>query len=126
MIPTKEIYTPTKLKVNALTGTADSVPFDVGRQSIRGTSRVNHIYPETGETITEADSFELRRVLAVNASGVSTRSIKQYDKDGNALLLGATRTQFEVVIRGTYVLRKILDTTEDMGAGQTYGNDEGV
>ena len=121
MIPTKEIYTPTKLKVNALTGTADSVPFDVG-----GHSRVNHIYPSAAETITEEDSFELRRVLAVDASGFSTRSIKQYDKDGDPILLGSLRTQFEVVIRGTYVLRKILNTTESMGAGQTFGLEEVV
>lgn len=121
MILSKEIFAPATGTTNTLTGTTDSVPFNVD-----GHSRVNHIYPDSGETITNADSFELRRVLAVDANGFSTRSIKQYDQDGNALLLGSTRTQFEVLIRGTYVLRKLLTTGESMGAGQTYGNEEGV
>ena len=124
MIPTKEIFAPATGTTNTLTGTTDSVPFNVD-----GHSRVNHIYPDSGETITEDDSFELRRVLAVDANGHSTRSIQQYERIlgvDTVIFLGNTRTQFEVLIRGTYVLRKLKSTTEAMGAGQTYGNDEGV
>ena len=96
------------------TGTSDT--FDVD-----GHSRVVYIAPAAGEALTEDDAYELRRVVAEGPQ----RSIKQYDKDG-AILLGASLPQFEVLIRGTYVIKKILATTESVGVYQTYGNDEGV
>ena len=116
MIPAREIFAPSTSTTNTLTGTVNSEPFNVD-----GHSRVVYTAPAAGETLTEVDSFELRRVIAETPQ----RSIKLYDKDG-AILLGAGRTQFEVVIRGTYVIRKILSTTESVGVYQTYGNDEGV
>ena len=120
MIAAREIFAPSTSTTNTLTGTVNSEPFNVD-----GHSRVVYIAPDSGETITEADAFELRRVEDLAAGPVPQRSIKQYDKDG-AILLGAGRTQFEIVIRGTYIIRKILTTTENMGVYQTYGNDEGV
>ncbi len=120
MIQAKTIFAPSKTTNNSLTGTTDSLPFNVD-----GHSRVNYIWPLVGETITEADIFELRRVIA----SAPQRSIRQYEKINGVdtvILLGSTRTQFEVLVRGTYLLRKLKSTTEDMGASQTYGNDEGV
>ena len=120
MIQAKLIFSPATGTTNTLTGTTDSLPFNVD-----GHSRVNHIYPDAGESLTESDSFELRRVIATGPQ----RSIQQYERIigvDTVILLGNTRTQFEVLIRGTYVLRKLKSTTEKVGAAQTYGNDEGV
>ena len=113
MIQAKEILVPT-------TGTATSDPFSVG-----GHSRVVYLAPSAGETLSEDDAFELRRVVAEDTNGDPAQTIKMYDKDG-AILLGASIPQFEVVIRGTYVIKKILSTTESVGVYQTYGNEEGV
>ena len=116
MIPAREIFAPGTGTTNTLTGTVNSVPFNVD-----GHSRVVYIAPAAGETLTEADSFELRRVFAEGPQ----RSAAQYDSDG-VIMLGNVMTQFEVLIRGTYVIRKLKTTTESVGVYQTYGNDEGV
>jgi len=116
MIAAREIFAPGTGTTNTLTGTVNSVPFNVD-----GHSRVVYIAPAAGESLTEADSFELRRVFDEGPQ----RSIKQYDKDG-AILLGANLPQFEILIRGTYVVTKLSTTTESVGVYQTYGNDEGV
>ncbi len=110
MIAAKEILVPTE------DTSATSDEFDVD-----GHSRVIYIAPDSGETLTDDDAFELRRVVAVDP----IRSIKQYDKDG-AILLGANLPQFEVMIRGTYLIEKILGTTEAVGVYMTYGLEEGV
>lgn len=110
MIEGKVAYAPT-------TGQAGTpVAFDVDKYS-----RVVYLAPAAGETLTEDDSFELRRVVAEDPE----RSIKMYDKDG-AILLGASLPQFEILIRGTYILEKILDTTESVGAYYTHGLAEAV
>jgi len=92
--------------------------------SVDSRSRVVYIYPSTGDTLTDDDSFELRRVVTLDSNDNPDQTVKQYDKDG-AILLGANIPQFEVVIRGTYLVEKILATTEAVGVAQTYGNDEG-
>jgi hypothetical protein len=98
-----------KKKVYDFTLVQDKTPeiFTVGPHSM-----VVFLEPITGETLTEADSFELRRVIAIT----STRSIKQFHLDKTAILLGATLPQFEVVAAGDYILDKILDTTESTAA----------
>ena len=116
MIQAKEIFAPATGTTNTLTGDTNSSEF-----SVDGHSRVVYIAPNAAEALSEADAFELRRVVAETPQ----RSIKQYDKDG-AILLGSTLPQFEVLIRGTYVIRKILSTTESVGVYQTYGNEEAV
>ncbi len=114
MIQAKEILVPTEDSA----GTSDS--FDVD-----GHSRVVYLAPDAGETLTDDDTFELRRVIEVDSNDDPVRSIKQYDKDG-PILLGANLPQFEVMIRGTYLLEKLLATTEAVGAYMTYGLEEGV
>ena len=109
MIQAKEILAPA-------TGTGTSDSFNVD-----GHSRVVYIAPNAGEALSEDDAFELRRVVDTEP----VRSIKMYDKDG-AILLGASIPQFEILIRGTYLVKKISSTTESVGVYQTYGNDEGV
>jgi len=111
MIPADLILAPS----TGSTGTSDT--FDVD-----GHSRVVYIAPATGETLSENDAFELRRVVDDDPTD---RTIKQFDSNG-AILLGASLPQFEVLIRGTYVVKKILATTESVGVYSTYGNDEGV
>lgn len=110
MLAAKEILAPS----TGATGTSETVTVD-------GHSRVVYLAPNAGETLTEDDAFELRRVVAEDPQ----RSIKQYDKDG-AILLGANLPQFEILIRGTYVIKKIGATTESVGVYETYGNDEAV
>ena len=114
MILAKEILAPTT------DSSATSDPF-----SVDGHSRVVYLAPSTGSTLSDDDAFELRRVVSLDTSGAPDQTVKMYDKDG-AILLGANIPQFEVVIRGTYVIEKILATTESVGVYQTYGNDEGV
>jgi hypothetical protein len=116
MIPVTEVFAPATGTTNTLTGTANSEEIKVD-----GHSRVVTLAPSAGNTLTEDSSFELRRVVAEDPQ----RSIKQYDKDG-AILLGASLPQFEILIRGTYIITKLLTTTESVGVYQTYGNDEGV
>lgn len=116
MIPGKEIFAPATGTTNTLTGDTNSEEF-----SVDGHSRVVYIAPAAGESLTEADSFELRRVIDEDPQ----RSTAQYDSDG-VIMLGNVMTQFEVLIRGTYVIRKLKTTTESVGVYQTYGNDEGV
>jgi len=110
IIQSIEITTP------ATASGGNSEPFDVD-----GNSRIVYIAPNAGSTLTENDSFELRRVIGEGP----LRTTKQFDTDG-AILLGASRTQFEVMIRGTYVITKILATTESVGVYQTYGLETGV
>ncbi len=110
MIQAKEIFTPSTDSA----GTSDT--FDVDKHS-----RVIYLAPDSGETLTDDDAFELRRVVAEDP----IRSIKQLDKDG-AILLGANLPQFEVVIRGTYLIEKLLGTTEAVGVYETFGFERGV
>lgn len=114
MIQAKEILAPTT------DSSATSDPFDVD-----GHSRVVYIAPDSGDTLTDDDAFELRRVVSEDSNGNPDQTVKMYDKDG-AILLGASLPQVEVLIRGTYVVEKILATTESVGVYQTYGNEEGV
>jgi hypothetical protein len=117
MIPSTEIFAPATGTTNTLTGDTNSDAIKVD-----GHSRVIYLAPTVGETLTEDDAFELRRVVDETPT---QRSIKQYDTNG-AILLGANMAQFEILIRGSYVIRKIATTTELVGLYQTYGNDEGV
>ena len=114
MIDGKQILAPTA------DSSSTSDPFDVDERS-----RVVWIAPSTGDTLTDDDSFELRRVITLDSNDNPDQTIKQYDLDGTAILLGANVPQFEVVIRGTYLVEKILATSESVGVYQTYGNDEG-
>lgn len=114
MIQAKEILAPTT------DSSSTSDPFNVD-----GHSRVVYIAPSTGSTLTEDDAFELRRVVSLDSNGNPDQTVKMYDKSG-AILLGASLPQFEILIRGTYVVEKILATTEAVGVYQTYGNEEGV
>ncbi len=84
---------------------------------VSGRSQVVYLAPTAGSTLTEADSFELRRVISTDSS----RTIKQYLLDKTAILLGGTLPQFEVVIAGDYIVKKILDTTEVVGAYRVDG-----
>ena len=110
MIDGKVILAPTQ------DSSATSDAFDVDK-----CSRVVWIAPDSGETLTDDDAFELRRVVDTGP----VRSVKMYDKDG-AILLGANMPQFEILIRGTYEVVKILATTEAVGVYQTYGSEEGL
>lgn len=85
--------------------------------TVGGHSQIITIEPITGDTLTEADSFELRRVIEPSAP----RSIKQFHLDKTAILLGATLTQYEIVIKGNYIIDKILNTTESTAAFRTIG-----
>jgi hypothetical protein len=109
MIAAKEILAPS----TGATGTSES--FDVDDRS-----RTVYLAPNAGETLTEDDTYELRRVVAEGP----VRSIKVVDA-GTDVLLGANNVQFEVLIRGTYLVKKILSTTESVGVYQTYGIEEG-
>lgn len=109
MISSTQILAPTE------DSAATSDTFDVGK-----TSRVVFIAPSTGEDITDDDSFEL--CLVIDESPI--RSVRQFDKDG-AILLGASMTQFEVMLRGTYLVKKILSTSEPIGVYQRYGLERG-
>lgn len=114
MITGKEIYAPTTGQVNTPT------PFHVDKYS-----QVVFLAPAAGETLTEDDSFQLRRVIEVDGAGAVVRSLPVVDS-GGAVLLGANNTQAEVLIRGTYILSKILDTTESVGAYRNHGIEEAV
>ena len=111
MIDGKVILAPTQ------DSSATSTAFDVDK-----CSRVVWIAPDSGETLTDDDAFELRRVVDTGP----VRSVKLYDSDGNAILLGANQPQFEIMIRGTYLVQKILATTESVGVYQTYGAEDGL
>ena len=101
-----EIYEPTLLQ--------DKTPvvFEVGARSV-----VCYIAPSVLEVITQNDSFELRRVVATGPQ----RTIKQFDRDRNAILMGLNQPQAEVMLTGDYIWKKILDTTELMGAYKVAG-----
>lgn len=101
-------------------GNPDSEPFDVNTRS-----EVIYLVPSSGDTLSEDDTYELRRVVAWDENGDPSQSIKIND-EGTAVLLGANNPHFEVVIRGTYIVRKILATTETVSVKRTYGNDEGA
>jgi hypothetical protein len=113
MISGKQILAPTT------DSSAESDMFEVDERS-----RVVYIAPDSGETLTEDDAFQLCRVISVDSND-NADEVLPVKEDGAVLTLGANRTQFEVVIRGTYVIQKILATTESVGVYQTYGNDEG-
>ena len=95
---------------------ATSSSFDVDRSS-----RIVWIAPNAGETLTEDDAFELRRIIDTGPE----RSVLMY-QDGNPIYLGASQPQFEILIRGTYEVVKILATTESVGVYETYGAEEGL
>jgi len=101
-----EIYEATLLQ--------DKTPavFEVGARSV-----VCYIAPSVLEVITENDSFELRRVITKSPQ----RTIKQYDRDRLAILMGLNQPQCEVIITGDYIWKKILNTTELMGVYKVAG-----
>ncbi len=101
-----EVYEPTTLQ--------DKTPviFEVGSRS-----QVVYLAPTAGETLSEADSFELRRVIAINP----TRSIKEYHLDKTPILLGNTLISWEIMSSGDYIIKKILNTTELVGAYHVAG-----
>jgi len=103
-----------EVNIYAATLLQDKTPgvFEVGARTV-----VVYLSPAAGETLTENDSFELRRLVAKSPQ----RTIKQFDRDRNAILLGANQPQFEVMIRGDYIVDKILNTTESVGANRVAG-----
>ncbi len=91
--------------------------FTVGPHSV-----VVFLEPLTGEALAEADSFELRRVIAIT----TTRSIKQYHLDKTAILLGGTLPQFEIVTAGDYIIDKIENTAVATAAFTVKGAIKGT
>ncbi len=112
MFPGKKILTPT---------TDSSATSDIFH--VDGSSVVIYIAPASGEDLTDDDAFELRRVIDEDEDPI--RSIKQFDKDG-AIMLGANMPQYEVMIRGPYLIEKILATTETVGVYRTHGLEAGI
>ena len=87
------------------------IDFPVGDRSV-----VVMLEPLDGEVLSDVDSFELRRVIAIDPM----RSILQY-QNHEPIYLGSTQPQFEIMIRGDYIVNKILDTVESVGALQGAG-----
>lgn len=95
------------------TASGGSAVFDVDAHS-----KVIYIAPSTGTTLTEDDSFSLARI--VDEAG---RAIPCVELAG-AVTLGANRTSFEIIERGSYKLSKSGVTTELVGAYQLSGFEE--
>lgn len=122
MIEGKEIYVPATVDTANTygNGAGFSEHFDVDKYS-----RVVFLAPSAGESLTEDDAFQLHRVLEVDGSNNVARSMPVVDA-GSTILLGANNTQIEILIRGTYVIEKLMATTESVGVYTTHGIEEAV
>lgn len=122
MIEGREIYVPATVDTANTygNGTGFSEHFDVDKYS-----RVVFLAPSSGGSLTEDDAFQLRRVLEVDESNNVVRSMPVIDA-GSEILLGANNGQVEVLIRGTYVIEKLMATTESVGVYMTHGIEEAV
>lgn len=122
LIGSEVIFGATTTTTNPLTvgmsptNVADSLPFKSD-----GSGRAVFLDPGNADGgLTQDDSFELRRVLELDENDLSARSMTVPDKDGN-ITFGGNIKQAEVMIRGPYILRKLIITTESVAVRQTYG-----